>query len=149
MSQKTVLLRCFGENFSKFFSKITYKGYFHSRNRLHAFSHENTPYRWFLEKFSPKNAKVRFFGSPCTISKKPFVYFQPEKMSWPSFCLFLSNTVLSSFFGTHSAHREDRAQKCTTSQTRHSPCGFLIIDWACVGFLVVCLNLKKQAKMLL
>jgi hypothetical protein len=31
--------------FGEKFSKITYKGYFHVENRLHAFSHENIPYR--------------------------------------------------------------------------------------------------------
>ena len=44
MSQKTVLLRVF---FVEKFSKITYKEYFHA----------------IFENFSPKNAKVRFFGS--------------------------------------------------------------------------------------
>jgi hypothetical protein len=55
----------FGEKFSNFFSKITYKGNFHSKKRAIDFSHENTPYKWFFENFLPKNAKVRFFGSPC------------------------------------------------------------------------------------
>jgi hypothetical protein len=43
-------------------------GYFHAKKRAIDFSHENTPYRWFLKKilkiFHQKTQKYGFFGSP-------------------------------------------------------------------------------------
>jgi hypothetical protein len=43
-------------------SKIIYKRFQEFSMREIDFSHENTThYRWFFEKFSPKNAKIRFF----------------------------------------------------------------------------------------
>jgi hypothetical protein len=67
VSQKNRTFVFFGEKFSNFFSKITHKGYFHTRNRLHASKTLENAFQKFKQiflKISPKAQNYGFLAHP-------------------------------------------------------------------------------------